>query len=340
MGVTISASEMRTLLLILVYLTADSALTDPCEDHTVLDQSWRSSDCDWTQCTGQLKSDDKLVQGWYRFKSSGGWKIPETAVPDRHCSTQGPGWLNGSHPTVGQGAVTRTVCFTWDGKNCRWTREIKIKNCTSYFVYELGPTGGHSAYCTAADSALTDPCEDHTVLDQSWRSTDCVETQCIGQWKSDDKLVQGWYRFKSSGGWKIPETAVPDRRCSTDVPGWLNGSHPTVGQGAVTRTVCFTLSGNNCRWNREIKVKNCTSYFVYELGPTGGHTAYCTDPETSTSQRPEEQTTRESAESPSSIPAGSPDSDPETSTSQGPEEQTTRESAESPSSIPAGSADS
>ncbi|XP_067836996.1 serine-rich 25 kDa antigen protein-like isoform X2 [Heptranchias perlo] len=67
---------------------------------------------------------------------------------------------------------------------------------------------------------------------------------------------------------------------------------------------------------------------------------FITDPETSTSQGPEEQTTRESAESPSSIPAGSPDSDPETSTSQGPEEQTTLESAESPSSIPAGSADS
>ncbi|XP_067834704.1 uncharacterized protein [Heptranchias perlo] len=190
------------------------------------------------------------------------------------------------------------------------------------------------------DSALTDPCEDHTVLDQSWRSSDCVETQCTGQLEGDDKLVQGWYRFKSSGGWKIPETAVPFRHCSTDGPGWLNGSHPTVGQGAVTRTVCFTNYGNNCRWIHEAKIKNCTSYFVYELGPTGGHSAYCTDPETSTSQGPEEQTTLESAESPSSIPAGSADSDPETSTSQGPEEQTTRESAESPSSIPAGSPDS
>uniref|UniRef100_UPI00398F6A89 pancreatic secretory granule membrane major glycoprotein GP2-like n=1 Tax=Pristiophorus japonicus TaxID=55135 RepID=UPI00398F6A89 len=191
-----------------------------------------------------------------------------------------------------------------------------------------------------ADSTLTDPCVNHTVLDQPWRSTDCGETDCIGNTQCDGNLVQGWYRFKSSGGWKIPETAVPEYHCSTRAPGWLNGTHPTVGQGVVTGTVCFTWFATPCYYTREITIKNCTSYSVYQLKPTHCDAVYCTDTETSPTQGPEEQSTRESTERPATIPAGSEDSDTETSPTQGPEEQSTRESTERPSTIPAVSEDS
>ncbi|XP_078062216.1 uncharacterized protein LOC144488067, partial [Mustelus asterias] len=256
----------------------NSALTDPCVDHTVLNQPWRSSDCTGTECVGQWKCDKDLVYGWYRFNSSGGWKIPETRVAPGHCSTHHPGWLQGSHPTLEQGEVNRTVCFLKDEEMCEWKREIKIKNCSSYFVYELKPTPGcEAAYCTDPNSALTDPCVDHTVLNQPWRSSDCTGTECVGQWKCDKDLVYGWYRFNSSGGWKIPETRVAPGHCSTHHPGWLQGSHPTLEQGEVNRTVCFTEKNNECKWEREIKIKNCNSYFVYELKPTPGcEAAYCT----------------------------------------------------------------
>ncbi|XP_051883936.1 pancreatic secretory granule membrane major glycoprotein GP2-like [Pristis pectinata] len=144
-----SPSEIRVLLLILGSLAADSALGDPCVTHTVLDQPWRSTDCSSTECTGRWMDDGDLVVGWYRFNSSGGRKIPETVVPVNHCSGERAGWLNGSHPSVGEGEVTRTVCFTWDGNTCYWNREIRVKNCSGYFVCRLKPSlDGHSVYCT------------------------------------------------------------------------------------------------------------------------------------------------------------------------------------------------
>ncbi|XP_078095408.1 uncharacterized protein LOC144510056 [Mustelus asterias] len=293
---------IRTLLLVLLFLKPSPALIDPCVNHTVLNQAWRSIDCTETECSRQLKCDNDLVTRWYRFESSGGWKLPETAVPDYHCSTERPGWLNGSHPTVGQEEVTRTVCFNWAGNRCYSNREIKIKNCSSFLVYELKSTPDCStAYCTANDSAVSNPCVDHAVLNQPWRSMDCNERGCSGP-KCDDKLRQGWYRFQSFGGWQIPETKVTEGHCSTKATGWLEGSHPTMEQGIVTRTVCFSWNGNPCNWVHEIKIKNCNSYFVYELKSLHKCAAYCTDPHTTRTPEPEEQTTREYTDTASAPP--------------------------------------
>uniref|UniRef100_UPI00398EF452 pancreatic secretory granule membrane major glycoprotein GP2-like n=1 Tax=Pristiophorus japonicus TaxID=55135 RepID=UPI00398EF452 len=187
------------------------------------------------------------------------------------------------------------------------------------------------------DSALTDPCVDHTILDQPWRSTECIETHCTGKWMCDDNLARGWYRFIGTGGWRIPEVTVPEMHCSTKTTGWLNGHHPSVEQGAVTRTLCFRWYDQHCFWSQNIKIKNCGKYFVYELQPipvSGCDKVYCTDPATSPTQGPEEQSTRESTDLSSTIPTESPSSDPATSPTQGPEEQSTRESTDLSSTIP------
>ncbi|XP_055514227.1 uncharacterized protein LOC129710948 [Leucoraja erinacea] len=237
--------------------------------------------------------DRNLAVGWYRFYSSGGWKIPETVVPASHCSAYYPGWLVGSHPSVGDGEVTRTVCFNEGSYICYWNREIRVKNCTDYFVYQLWPTPyTYGVYCTVTDSALGDPCVTHTVLDQPWRSTDCSNTECsAGTWMSDGNLAVGWYRFNSSGGWKIPETVVPVNHCSGYYPGWLAGAHPSVGDGEVTRAVCFIDGSYICNWNQEIRVKNCIGYFVYQLWPSPSTSAvYCTDPASVPTEEPQETT--------------------------------------------------
>ncbi|XP_059816093.1 pancreatic secretory granule membrane major glycoprotein GP2-like [Hypanus sabinus] len=65
--------------------------------------------------------------------------------------------MNGPHPSVEEGEVTRTVCFTWREFTCYWRREIKVKNCCRYFVYQLKPTPISSAvYCTAPETATTE----------------------------------------------------------------------------------------------------------------------------------------------------------------------------------------
>ena len=83
----------------------------------------------------------------------------------------------------------------------------------------------------------------------------------------DDGLTEGWYRFEGGAGTRMPTKLVGMNRCGTAYPGWLNGNHPTVADGVVTRKVCFHQCDGN---SNIIKVKKCTSYFIYRLLPTGG----------------------------------------------------------------------
>ncbi|XP_022794364.1 uromodulin-like isoform X2 [Stylophora pistillata] len=83
----------------------------------------------------------------------------------------------------------------------------------------------------------------------------------------DDKLPMGWYRFVGAAGNKMATTCVSEFRCGTYWSGWLSGVHPTVGDGDVSRTVCFRR-GSCCRYSTQIVVKNCGSYYIYKLSAT------------------------------------------------------------------------
>ena len=74
--------------------------------------------------------------------------IPEKCVPKYHCGTNAPGWLDGKHPTVQEGVVTRQICYHWSHRCCLWKDNIKIRNCGDYYVYQLNGTGGcYLRYC-------------------------------------------------------------------------------------------------------------------------------------------------------------------------------------------------
>jgi len=92
----------------------------------------------------------------------------------------------------------------------------------------------------------------------------------------DDGLTKGWYRFEGDAGTKMPTICVKKGKCGTDFPGWLRGNHPTVADGEVDRQVCFTFDGECCDRCENIRVKNCTSYYVYELVKTSScNQRYC-----------------------------------------------------------------
>ncbi|XP_038640707.1 melanoma-associated antigen E1-like isoform X1 [Scyliorhinus canicula] len=158
-------SEMKTLLLILGCLNCCHLLSaDPCVNHTVLDQPWRSTKCANTDCSS-FQCDDNLATGWYRFNGSGESTIPDEVVPEESCSTHAPGWLNGTHPIPDDGEVTRKVCFHWSGNPCLWSVEIKIKQCSNYFVYYLVKTPFcNLAYCTVQAVVPTLPPTPETTL--------------------------------------------------------------------------------------------------------------------------------------------------------------------------------
>ena len=92
-----------------------------------------------------------------------------------------------------------------------------------------------------------------------------------------DSSLSGWYRFGGAAGIKIATTCVPKGRCGTDASGWMNGAHPTVAEGKVTREVCYTYY-SCCDWPNNIEVVNCGEYYVYKLiGNSANpcHLRYC-----------------------------------------------------------------
>ena len=89
-------------------------------------------------------------------------------------------------------------------------------------------------------------------------------------------MVLGWYRLEGAAGDRIPDKCVLMSRCGTKHPGWLNGTLPTIAEGVVTRKVWFSGLTDCCWRSYMIKVKNCSSHYVYKLQwPSRNDVRYC-----------------------------------------------------------------
>jgi len=111
-----------------------------------------------------------------------------------------------------------------------------------------------------------DGCTNYKVLSEADRAQGNAESPHD---KGDSGLETGWYRFQGAAGDRMPEKCVLRYRCGTVYSGWLKGPHPTVAEGVVTRKVCYNNGYSGCCGRSNIiKVKNCSSYYVYELQRT------------------------------------------------------------------------
>ena len=114
-------------------------------------------------------------------------------------------------------------------------------------------------------STVFDPCQsaNHKLLSSADRFLGNTNQHPVKCDRND--VNPGWYRFTGGAGDRLPESCPVKRRCGTHAPGWLDGKHPTVVEGVVTRQVCYHWSSNCCNWKNNIKVKNCGAFYVYEL---------------------------------------------------------------------------
>ena len=120
-----------------LYLHFPFLAPNPCSNYHVLDGFNRS-----VANTDQknLRCDQRHLHplpAWYRFNGEAGDKMPTSCVPKLRCGTHAPGWLNGSHPSVREGIVTRRVCYHWGSRCCNWKNDIQIQNCGAFYVYRL-----------------------------------------------------------------------------------------------------------------------------------------------------------------------------------------------------------
>ena len=112
-------------------------------------QSLTSADRKVNYTYHNISCDSGLGPGWFRFQGAAGTRMPTSCPPSWRCNAHGSGWLNGGHPTVAEGRVTKQVCFHWNSDCCHWTTNIQVINCGSFYVYYFSGTGGwcHGRYC-------------------------------------------------------------------------------------------------------------------------------------------------------------------------------------------------
>ena len=104
-------------------------------------------------------------------------------------------------------------------------------------------------------------CSNYTTLNESNRAMTynrSISYLC-------DANLNGWYRFNGEAGTQMADSCVNVYHCGTESPGWLNGTHPDLNDGAVKRQVCFSSFDNCCHHSNEITVQHCGGFFVYKL---------------------------------------------------------------------------
>lgn len=118
-----------------------------CSNHTYL-EDYRRAQGFYTGPSGYYQCDNNLPVGWYRFRGPAGTQMASTCIGVNRCGSHGPGWLSTQHPSVSDGIVNATVCFHWGGSCCLWTINVRVHNCSGFYVYELRPTTScHYRYC-------------------------------------------------------------------------------------------------------------------------------------------------------------------------------------------------
>ncbi|XP_055083327.1 oncoprotein-induced transcript 3 protein [Periophthalmus magnuspinnatus] len=141
---------MSISLLVQELLMAPAVDLDPCSAYISLNEPWRNSEYHVNQSSNSAPLCDSHVSGeWYRFTGMAGDAMPTFCISENYCGTHAPIWLNGSHPQLQDGAVSMSVCATFNGDCCRWNASVQVKACPGgYFVYRLPkPSVCFHVYC-------------------------------------------------------------------------------------------------------------------------------------------------------------------------------------------------
>nr|AAO22058.1 LZP variant II [Mus musculus] len=143
-----SLSLLLTCLSTTVTLVSPAVL-DPCSAYISLNEPWRNTDHQFDESQNQPLCDNHMNGEWYRFTGMAGDAMPTFCIPENHCGTHAPVWLNGSHPLEEDGIVQRQACASFKGNCCLWNATVEVKACPrGYYVYRLArPSVCFHVYC-------------------------------------------------------------------------------------------------------------------------------------------------------------------------------------------------
>ncbi|KAL9980408.1 hypothetical protein ACROYT_G008996 [Oculina patagonica] len=166
---------------LLSFATVITFQGDGCKNYGVLSEADRAQG----NTVNNSLCDRDLVPGWYRFQRAAGDRMPDGCVPEYRCGTESPGWLNGTHPTVAGVVVKSKVCYHRWGDCCWRSNNIQVKNCGSFYVYELQkPPNCSLRYCGNAvldiDECASNPCVNGDCIDGVKQYIDeCASSPCL-----------------------------------------------------------------------------------------------------------------------------------------------------------------
>jgi len=183
----------------------------------------------------------------------------QVAVMCASCSVSGHTVTQGIEGAGGSAGIARagrmTTAWSASGDGTRFT-----PSCGGGGG---GVDPGAAAVCSGAYRNLTRADRNRSFNDGNGNVEFCERNRNDGEYTGP-----GWYRFSGAAGTRIPTTRPNYYDCGTDAPGYINGSNPAVGDGIVTRQVCYYWSGSSCRWSNNIRMANCGGFYLYELQDT------------------------------------------------------------------------
>ena len=151
--------------------------------------------------------------------------------------------------------------------------EYLLMSFNIFYVLFLTQNNNEISLSQLLFNFLADPCYNYRNLSEANRKSSYGTPH--GSELCDNSLPEGWYRFVGAAGTKMPTTRVPAFRCGTVCSGWLDGAHPAVEDGKVSRKVCFSDRSTGCKYIINISVKNCGSFYIYWFTQPDCSSRYC-----------------------------------------------------------------
>ncbi|CAF1244512.1 unnamed protein product [Rotaria sordida] len=165
LGLIIAAVPLGVIVTFYTLLSSDSATTSAsttistsislpsqCTSYNTLTDISRLS----TYTSGCCPCDSTVSTGWTRITGSAGTQLITYPVSTSYCSTNTPGWWNGTHPSTIGATTSGTLCVSYSGYLCNPSYSISpilATNCSGYYVYYLQSMGCYCCsfyprYCT------------------------------------------------------------------------------------------------------------------------------------------------------------------------------------------------
>ena len=100
---------------------------------------------------------------------------------------------------------------------------------------------------------------DRTInYDSSTDKCDLTDSEIGGDWSK-------WYKITGNAGNALRVSIPPKERCGGHIQGYLIENHPVPSDGVVNRQLCLQNRTHLCSRQKQMRVVNCGSFYLYQL---------------------------------------------------------------------------